>query len=231
MEKIRLLLAEDDPNLSLVLKDFLEMQEYEVVSCSDGIKALAAYRSQSFDICIFDIMMPGKDGFSLSEDIRKLNKKIPIVFLTARDQKEDKIKGFKMGCDDYITKPFSTEELNLRIKAIIRRCRFDIEYKAEYFKLGTYYFDYNNRLIIQNKKKTELTKREAELLKLLFINRNKIISRDEILLELWGNDNYFNGRSLDVFISRIRKFFKDDNTISVTNIHGTGFRFSVPENY
>jgi two-component system, OmpR family, response regulator len=230
MNKTRLLLAEDDPNLSLVLKDYLELQGYKVCLCNDGQQATIAFRTQTFDICVLDIMMPKKDGFSLAEDIRKTNHVIPIVFLTAREQKEDKIKGFKIGCDDYITKPFSTEELSLRLEAILRRCQFIKENepnKTELLNIGLYNFDYKNQVLKSQKKIYTLTKRETDLLKFLFDNKNDLISREKILKQLWSNDSYFNGRSMDVFITRLRKYLKEDKSISIINVHGTGFKFII----
>jgi len=230
MNKTRLLLAEDDPNLSLVLKDFLELQGYKVFLYNDGQQALIGFRTQQVDICILDIMMPKKDGFTVAEDIRKINSKMPIVFLTARDQKEDKIKGFKIGCDDYITKPFSTEELSLRLEAIMRRCETykDINTsKIDVLKIGLYDFDYNNQVLKSNNNTYTLTKRETDLLKLLYDNKNELISREKILKQLWSNDSYFNGRSMDVFITRLRKYLKEDESISIINVHGMGFKFSI----
>ncbi len=230
MTKIQLLLAEDDPNLSMVLKDFLEMQGYKVILCNDGQQASVTFKMYAFDICILDIMMPKKDGFTLAEDIRKINPTIPLVFLTAREQKEDKIKGFRLGCDDYITKPFSTEELSLRLEAILRRCQIIKESKkskAEPVKIGIYDFDYNNQELKSEENTYTLTKRETELLKLLNDNKNDLIPREKILKSLWSNDSYFTGRSLDVFISRLRKYLKEDKSISIINVHGTGFKFCV----
>lgn len=228
--KTRLLLAEDDPNLSLVLKDFLELQGYKVILYKDGLQALIGFRTQPFDICILDIMMPKKDGFTVAEEIRKTNSMIPIVFLTAREQKEDKIKGFKLGCDDYITKPFSTEELSLRLEAILRRCEANkaiINSKISTLKLGIYDFDYNNQTLKSNNNNYSLTKRETDLLKLLYDNKNELISREKILKQLWNNDSYFNGRSMDVFITRLRKYLKEDESISIINVHGMGFKFCI----
>jgi two-component system OmpR family response regulator len=232
MSKIRLLLAEDDPNLSIVLKDFLELQGYKVILCKDGQDALLAFRANIFDICVLDIMMPRKDGFSLAEEIRLSNQSIPIVFLTAREQKEDKIKGFKIGCDDYITKPFSTEELSLRLEAILRRCQIiknDKALNSELIKIGIYDFFYSNQILQFKNDSYTLTKRETDLLRLLYDNKNRLLPREQILKSLWSNDSYFNGRSLDVFITRLRKYLKEDNSISIINVHGTGFKFCVEE--
>ena len=230
MNKILLLLAEDDPNLSLVLKDFLELQGYKVFLYNDGQQALIGLRTQQVDICVLDFMMPKKDGFTVAEDIREVNSKMPIVFLTARDQKEDKIRGFKMGCDDYITKPFSTEELSLRLEAILRRCDANNgtnNAKISTLKIGSYNFDYNNQVLKSNNNVYSLTKRETDLLKLLYDNKNELISREKILKQLWSNDSYFNGRSLDVFITRLRKYLKEDECISIVNVHGMGFKFCI----
>ena len=231
--KAKILLVEDDPNLSLVLVDYLEMLTYETLLCKDGVQGLNAFKSAHFDLCILDVMMPKKDGFSLAEDIRKLNQDIPIIFLTAKSLKEDRIRGFKVGCDDYITKPFSTEELSLRIDVILKRCMIKAKLSTieqqETFELGTYKFDYSNMTLISPKTKINLTRKEADLLKLLAENKNMILKRETALRAIWGDDDYFIGRSMDVFITKLRKYLKDDEKISITNIHGTGFKLEIEE--
>ncbi|MFH0867492.1 MAG: response regulator transcription factor [Bacteroidota bacterium] len=232
-EKIKILLVEDDPNLSLVLQDFLEMLGYETVSCSNGDEGLAEFRKGGFSLCIFDVMMPRKDGFSLAVDVRKTDTQVPIIFLTAKSFKEDRIKGFQAGCDDYITKPFSTEELNYRIKAILRRTTFEKQEKVfsneTVFKFGIYTFDSINMMLLSPGKEQHLTRKESELLKILCQNRNQILTREIALKRVWGDDDYFIGRSMDVFITKLRKYLKDDARISIANVHGTGFKFIVEE--
>ncbi len=231
--KAKILLVEDDPNLSLVLVDYLEMLTYETVLCRDGIHGLNTFKSTHFDLCVLDVMLPKKDGFSLAEDIRIINEFIPIVFLTAKSLSEDRIRGFKAGCDDYITKPFSTEELSLRIDAILKRCmvkdRLFIHEKQEVYHIGKFEFDYSNMSLTINKIAHNLTRKEADLLKLLCESRNVILKRETALKAIWGDDDYFIGRSMDVFITKLRKYLKDDPRISITNIHGTGFKLEVIE--
>ncbi len=231
--KIRILLVEDDPNLSLVLQDYLEMLGYDVVLCNDGDEGIKAFKRKGFELCIFDIMMPKKDGFTLAEEVRLVDQKIPIIFLTAKSLKEDKIKGFHVGCDDYITKPFSTEELSLRIKAILKRCLIrssDSSDEGEsMFTIGTFIFDFENMLLKSADVEQSLTRKEAGLLKLLCIHKNKLLSREVALKTIWGENDYFIGRSMDVFIAKLRKYLKSDPTIQITNVHGTGFKLEVDE--
>ncbi len=232
--KAKILLVEDDPNLSLILVDYLELLTYETVLCKDGVHGLNTFKSTHFDLCLLDIMMPKKDGFSLAEDIRKLNQEIPIIFLTAKSLKEDRIRGFKTGCDDYITKPFSTEELSLRIDAILKRCMIKsnlstIE-KQVVFNLGIFTFDYTNMTLVSPTIKYNLTRKEVDLLKMLCDNKNLLLKRETALKTIWGDDNYFIGRSMDVFITKLRKYLKEDPNISITNIHGAGFKLEIEEN-
>lgn len=230
--KINLLLVEDDANLSMVLRDFLEITGYNCEVATDGKEGLKLFLKNSFDMCILDIMMPKMDGFTLAAEIRKKNPGIPIIFLTAKSLKEDRLKGFQQGCDDYITKPFSTEELSMRIKAILRRCmRKEIpELKdSPRFIIGKYTFDVENMQLIDNDKKQSLTRKEAALLKLLCEFKNRLLPRDMALNMLWGDADYFAGRSMDVFIARLRKYLKDDPHVAIINVHGTGFRLEVEE--
>jgi two-component system, OmpR family, response regulator len=231
--KARILLVEDDPNLSMVLKDYLEILFYDTTLCDDGDEALAAFRTNPFDLCILDVMLPKKDGFAIAREIRKVNKDIPIIFLTAKILKEDRIKGFQLGADDYITKPFSTEELSLRIEAILRRTKkktmFPLIEETEVFNIGSYTFDYSNMLLKTPQGEQYLTRKEADLLKLLVLNKNKLVHREIALKSIWGGSDYFTGRSMDVFITRLRKYLKDDPNISITNIHGTGFKLEITE--
>jgi DNA-binding response OmpR family regulator len=230
--KARILLVEDDPNLSMVLKDYLEILFYETTLCDDGEEAIETFKHNSFDLCILDIMLPKKDGFTLAREIRKVNKDVPIIFLTAKVLKEDRIKGFQIGCDDYITKPFSTEELSLRIDAILRRTKkktsFPMVEESEIFKMGIFAFDYSNMLLKSPKSEQYLTRKEADLLKLLCLNKNKLVHREIALKSIWGGSDYFTGRSMDVFITRLRKYLKEDSNIAITNIHGTGFKLEIP---
>jgi two-component system, OmpR family, response regulator len=231
-EKYKILLVEDDPNLSLVLQDYLEMLGYEINTCYNGEEGFAAFNKNKYDLCIFDVMMPKKDGFSLAEDVRKLDKNIPIIFLTAKSFKEDRIKGFQSGCDDYITKPFSTEELNYRIQAILRRTTARQDKPSEdqlVFKFGIFTFDSQNMILASEKNEHHLTRKESELLKVLCQNTNQLLTRENALNTVWGDDDYFIGRSMDVFITKLRKYLKDDPRISITNVHGIGFKFNVEE--
>lgn len=231
-EKYKILLVEDDPNLSLVLQDYLEMVGYQITSCVDGEEGFHAFKKDKFDLCILDIMMPKKDGFALAEDIRKTNQTIPIIFLTAKSFKEDRIKGFQVGGDDYLTKPFSTEELNYRIKAILKRTYSPKADKAEeppILNFGNFTFDHYNMILKSGNKEQHLTRKESELLKVLCINKNRLLTREVALKTVWGDDDYFIGRSMDVFITKLRKYLKDDPRVSIVNVHGTGFKFVVED--
>ncbi len=229
MKRARLLYAEDDETLSFITKDHLELQGYEVFHCINGAQAFEAFKEEKFDLCIFDVMLPEMDGFALAEAIRKKDQQIPILFLTAKSLKEDRIHGLKLGGDDYLTKPFSIEELILKIEIFLRRSRVfeapsqDVEIQVGVYKYMPmeYQLSYNTNVRI-------LTQRESELLDYLIKNKNKVIKRSAILESLWGEDDYFMGRSLDVFISRLRKYLSDDPAIKIDNIHGIGFKFVCP---
>lgn len=229
--KPKILLVEDDPNLSLVLQDYLEMMNFEITLCRNGREGLQAFNSGEFNLCILDIMMPVMDGFTLAEEIKKQNESIPIVFLTAKSLKEDRIKGFRIGCDDYIMKPFSTEELSLRIQAILKRCLAqaanNVKEEEPIYNIGKYIFDHKNMILQFEGKDRILTRKENALLKLLYENRNQLLTRETALKSVWGNDDYFIGRSMDVFIAKLRKYLKDDPSIYITNVHGTGFKLEV----
>ena len=234
--KAKILLVEDDINLSDVLRDYLELQDYEVFRAQDGNEGLEIFKLQPFDLLILDIMLPRKDGFTLATEIRELNQEVPIIFLSARGQMEDRVTGFKAGCDDYITKPFSSEELELRIGAILRRCRrpepTDLPGNPNsggIYTLGKYTFDSLNHELRIAEKRIALTTKEVELLRVLYNHKNQLITREKTLKAVWGNDNYFIGRSMDVFITKLRKYLKDDPDISIVNIHGTGFRLEVKD--
>lgn len=227
----RILLVEDDPNLSTVIKDYLEMLGYESFIAADGEEGYRSFLGKNPDLCILDIMMPKKDGFMLARDIRKVNTQVPIIFLTAKGLKEDRIEGFRSGCDDYITKPFSSEELSLRIEAILRRCAMNpvhkLQERNELFEIGKFTFDPQNMVLRSGSKERILTRKEASLLRLLCLNKNSLLKREDALLSIWGRDDYFIGRSMDVFITKLRKYLKDDPSISIQNIHGTGFKLEV----
>jgi DNA-binding response OmpR family regulator len=225
----KILLVEDDKNLGFIIKDFLELSKYSVILRDNGKDGLIAYSRNHFDLLLIDIMLPHLDGFALVEEIRKKDKEIPVIFITAKSMTEDKIKGFKIGADDYITKPFSTEELLLRVNAILRRTRLRIPDQSEEikYKIGRYIFDYKNLLLSTPDKEYRLTKREAEVLNILCMNINNVSRRETILKTVWGENDYFMGRSMDVYITKLRKYLKEDSSVSVINIHNTGFMLEV----
>jgi len=234
--KAKILLVEDDINLGDVLRDYLELQGYEVIRAMDGVEGKEAFLSQKFELLILDVMLPRKDGFTLASEIRELNQQVPVIFLTARGQMDDRIAGFKAGCDDYITKPFSSEELELRIGAILRRCRqADLNPEAApmnsegIYVMGKYTFDSANHELRISDKRIGLTTKEVELLRVLYTHKNQLITREKTLKTVWGSDNYFIGRSMDVFITKLRKYLKDDPDISIVNVHGTGFRLEIKD--
>lgn len=226
MTKYKILYAEDDETLAFLTKDNLEMH-YDVTHCTDGEMCLKSFKSEAFDICIFDIMMPKMDGFELAEKIRQLNTDVPIIFLSAKTLKEDRIKGLRLGADDYLVKPFSIEELLLKIEIFLKRSQKNTTVENEIYIVGKYQFDHKNYLVFTDTQKISLTQREAELLKLFLDNKNVVMKREEILKSLWGNDDYFMGRSLDVFISRLRKILANEKGITIENLHGIGFKFNV----
>ena len=222
--KANILLVEDDMNLGFVIQDNLKIEGYHVHLSRDGKDGLKAYNEAKYDLCILDVMLPKKDGFSLAEDIRKLSIEVPIVFLTAKSMTEDKIKGFKAGADDYITKPFSMDEFSLRIEAILKRTGSISAKKSNGFALGKYFFDSSNyKLSIGETEIKKLTKKEADILRILCEQKGNVVERDLILNLVWGDDSYFNGRSLDVFITKLRKYLKEDDAINIKNVHGVGF--------
>jgi DNA-binding response OmpR family regulator len=225
--KPKILYVEDDVNLGFVTTDNLDSKGYSTVYCKDGKEGLATFKKEKIDLCILDVMMPEMDGFTLAREIRKINNDIPIIFLTAKTMKEDKITGFRTGADDYITKPFSIEELILRIEVFLKRSRKAENNEPAIFKIGDYEFNFSNLTLAIGKQKQELTMKEAELLKYFCLNKDKILKREDILRTVWGDDDYFMGRSLDVFISRLRKFLQKDSHIQIENIHSVGFRLSI----
>lgn len=227
-ERIKILLAEDDLNLGLLLVDYLETEGLDVKLCRDGELALKAFQTHSFNLCILDVMMPKLDGFSLAKSIRMKDKNMPIIFVTAKSLKEDKLKGYALGADDYISKPFDEEELLWKIKALIRRIP---EHKTEskLISIGNYIFDFDNQSLTIAGKTKRITEKEGDILKYLYEHRNNIIKREEMLTALWGENDYFLGRSLDVFVTKIRRYLKGDASVSIENVFRVGFIFNVPE--
>ncbi|MBN1820306.1 MAG: response regulator transcription factor [Prolixibacteraceae bacterium] len=228
---IKILLVEDDQALSFIVKDNLAQKEFEVNIAEDGLKALELYNSNKYSVIILDIMLPKKDGFTVAREIREIDQSTPIIFLTARSMTEDKIKGLTIGGDDYITKPFSMEELLLKIRIFLKRSHAylpsDENNAPVEISIGKYIFKPEELLLIFNNIPKSLTLKEAELISFFSGNPNKILGRSEILKRIWGSDDYFLGRSLDVFISRLRKYFKNDPDIKIVNVHGIGFRFNI----
>jgi two-component system OmpR family response regulator len=228
-EKLKILLAEDDNNLGNLLKEYLEAKNYSASWAKNGKEGFDLFKKGSYDLCLLDVMMPLKDGFTLAKEIRAQNKTIPIVFLTAKSMKEDAIEGFTVGADDYITKPFSMEELLLRLNAILRRTKNQVtaDNNIKAFEIGKYKFDYENQTLALGKKEQGLTTKEAELLRLLCLHKNDVLDRNFALNAIWKDDNYFNSRSMDVFVTRLRKYLKDDPKVEIINIHGKGFKLLV----
>lgn len=228
----RILLAEDDPNLGMLLQDYLQLKgKFEVVLCRDGEEAFRAFTKEHFDLCIFDVMMPKKDGFSLGKDIRSINPNIPIIFATAKAMIEDKSEAYNLGGDDYITKPFRIEELLLRVNALLKRVaepvKSDSTELPSKFEIGNYQFDYTAQLIQHGGFQQKVSTKEAELLRLLCLKKNQVLTREEALLSIWHDDNYFNGRSMDVFLSKLRKYLKEDPKVEIINVHGKGYKLLV----
>jgi hypothetical protein len=223
----KILLVEDDDSLGFVVKDNLEKEGYEIDLQVTGKAGQKAFQQHPYDIFIMDVMLPEMDGFTLAEYIRSTGSEVPIIFLTAKSLKEDRIKGLKLGADDYLTKPFSIEELILRIEAILKRTGKKTIQAIPIHSLGKYTFDTKNLKLIFEEKSLELTRREADLLEFLVKHKNETLSRDKILIAIWGDDDYFKGRSLDVFITRLRKYLAQDPSIKLSNVHGVGFRLEV----
>jgi DNA-binding response OmpR family regulator len=227
----KILLVEDDPNLGLLLQDYLQLKgKFDVDLCKDGEEGLRNFTKKSYDLLILDVMMPKKDGFTLGKDIRKINAQVPIIFATAKGMIEDKTQAFNLGGDDYITKPFRIEELLLRINALLKRVgntdRQDEERQTS-FKIGRYTFDYTQQIISIADGQQKLSTKEAQLLRLLCLRKNEVLTREEALLNIWHDDNYFNGRSMDVFLSKIRKYLKDDPEVEIINVHGRGYKLLI----
>lgn len=229
----KILLVEDDPNLGMLLQDYLQLKgKFDIVLCVDGEEGLRAFNKQTFDLCILDVMMPKKDGFALGKEIRKVNESVPIIFATAKAMMEDKASAYDLGGDDYITKPFRIEELLLRINALLKRASAVKDTKAaepvqSQFQIGSYTFDYTTQLIQHNGQQQKLSTKEAELLQLLCLKQNAVLTREEALLSIWHDDNYFNGRSMDVFLSKLRKYLREDPKVEILNVHGKGYKLLV----
>ncbi|HEY8934324.1 MAG TPA: response regulator transcription factor [Cyclobacteriaceae bacterium] len=220
----KILLVEDDPSLGFVISDNLKQKGYDVTLCQDGESGSVAFTQHTFDLCILDIMLPKKDGFAVAHDIRAVNKDVPILFLSAKSMLEDKLEGFKTGADDYITKPFSFDELLCRIEVFLRRANKPDSSNDKIFSIGEFEFDYANLTLKKEDSRKTLTQKEAEVLRLLHLNRGRVLKREEILTQVWGDDDYFMGRSMDVFISKLRKYLKEDPAIQIVNYHGVGFK-------
>lgn len=228
--KYKILLCEDDNNLGMVLKNYLELNDYDVVLERDGRLGLAAFQRERFDICLLDVMMPHMDGFTLAEEIREVDPDIPLFFLSAKTMKEDIIQGYKLGADDYITKPFDSEVLMHKIKAILKRNEeMNKEQENMEFDLGKFHFNPKLRELTLDDKKQTLSPKENELLRMLAEYKNDLLPREKALKKIWGSDTYFNGRSMDVYIAKLRKYLKDDENLEISNIHGNGFRLVVKE--
>ena len=227
-ETIKILLCEDDENLGMLLREYLQAKGYSTVLCPDGEQGFKEFTKNKYDIAVLDVMMPKKDGFTLAQDIRQANADLPIIFLTAKTLKEDILEGFKIGADDYITKPFSMEELVFRVEAILRRVRGKKTKESTLYHIGKFVFDTQKQLLTIGDQQTKLTTKENELLALLCSHANEILQRDFALKTIWIDDNYFNARSMDVYITKLRKHLKDDDQTEIINIHGKGYKLIVP---
>ena len=228
-EKMRILLCEDDENLGMLLREYLQAKGYDTELFGDGELGYKAFTQGKYDLCVLDVMMPKKDGFSLARDIRQINEDIPIVFLTAKTLKEDILEGFRIGADDYLTKPFSMEELTFRIEAILRRVRGKKNRNRTHYKIGSFAFDTQKQILSRGDEQTKLTTKESELLSLLCAHANEILQRDYALKTIWIDDNYFNARSMDVYITKLRKHLRADDSVEIINIHGKGYKLITPE--
>ena len=228
-QKVKILLCEDDENLGMLLREYLQAKGYDTDLLPDGDAGSKAFMKNTYDVCVFDVMMPKKDGFTLAQEVRAVNTEVPILFLTAKTLKEDILEGFKIGGDDYITKPFSMEELLFRIEAILRRIKGKKLNEKIVFKIGKFVFDSQKQILSIGDKHTKLTTKESELLGLLCANANDILERNYTLKTIWIDDNYFNARSMDVYITKLRKLLKEDESVQIINIHGKGYKLIVPQ--
>ncbi len=227
MAKKKILLVEDDNNLGNLLQDSLDLKGYEVTLKRNGEEGLTEFKAGKYDMCIFDVMMPKKDGFTLAKDVRRINTQVPIIFLTAKAMKEDAIEGLKIGADDYMTKPFSMEELTLRMENIFKRIPKEELSTQDEFVIGDFKFNNSTRVLQYKDQITKLTTKESELLKMLALYMDKVLEREKALNAVWGTDSYFAGRSMDVYIAKLRKYLKDDDRVEILNIHGTGFKMII----
>ena len=228
-EKLSILLCEDDENLGMLLREYLNAKGYNAELCPDGDAGYKAFLKNKYDLCVLDVMMPKMDGFTLAGEIRKVNTEIPIIFLTAKTLKEDVLEGFKIGADDYLTKPFSMEELTFRIEAILRRVHGKKNKDTSIYQIGRFTFDTQKQVLTIDERQTKLTTKESELLSLLCAHANEILQRDFALKSIWIDDNYFNARSMDVYITKLRKHLKEDPDVEIINIHGKGYKLIIPE--
>ncbi|MDE6609410.1 MAG: response regulator transcription factor [Muribaculaceae bacterium] len=229
-DRMRILLCEDDENLGMLLREYLQAKGFNADLYADGESGYKAFLKGKYDICVLDVMMPKKDGFSVAQDIRTVNSEVPIIFLTAKQLKEDILEGFKLGADDYITKPFSMEELVFRIEAILRRVKGKKGREVTMYKIGKFTFDTQKQQLMIDDKVTKLTTKESELLSLLCNHVNEILERNFALKPIWIDDNYFNARSMDVYITKLRKHLREDPSIEIINIHGKGYKLIAPDN-
>jgi len=228
-EKVKILLCEDDENLGMLLREYLQTKGYDADLQPDGEAGYKAFTRNKYDMCVFDVMMPKKDGFQLAADIRTVNAEVPIIFLTAKSMKEDILQGFKLGADDYLSKPFSMEELLYRIESILRRVRGKKVKEAVVYSIGKFSFDAQKQTLTIDGDSKKLTTKESELLNLLAANANSILERNFALKTIWVDDNYFNARSMDVYITKLRKLLKDDENVAIINIHGKGYKLITPQ--
>ncbi|MBQ2511234.1 MAG: response regulator transcription factor [Bacteroidales bacterium] len=226
---IKLLVAEDDPNLGTILKAYLTQKGYTVLWTKDGDEALNVFDEGDIDACILDVMMPAKDGFTVAKEIRRADKKVPIIFLTAKNLEEDKLKGFEVGADDYITKPFSMEELLARLNATMRRSFNEERIDKNVFKIGNFTFDYTHQTLTLGEEVQRLTAKESDLLKIFAVNFNQLVDRNTTLERIWKDDSYFAARSMDVYITKLRKYLKADPSVEIVNVHGVGFKLTHKE--
>jgi len=228
-KKVHVFMVEDDHNFGAVLKSYLEINDYVVTLVDDGKYAVREFRYEDFDICILDVMLPNVDGFQIAREIRLINKNIPLIFLTAKTLKHDILQGYRLGADDYITKPFDSEVLLCKMQAILKRNEIQENHKedADEFTIGRYSFNYPHRVILLDGSEQKLSPREAELLMMLCLKSGEVLPREVALKKIWGDDNYFTTRSMDVFITKLRKYLKDDTSIEIVNIHGSGFKLTT----
>lgn len=227
IQKPHLFLVEDDLSFGAVLKSYLEIHDFDVDWVDDGQHALSHFRKKEFEICILDVMLPNVDGFTIAAEIRKINAEIPILFLTAKNLREDVLKGYKTGADDYITKPFDTEVLIFKLKAILKRHSAIPAKESDFYQIGSYFFDFRLRTIERDRSKQKLSPKEAELLKMLCDNQNELLPRETALRKIWGDDGYFTARSMDVYLTKLRKLFAEDSSVEIRNIHGSGFMLEI----